>query len=109
MVDPIPPFVSPAPADPYHQCATAIRYAGFRECIYATSIEKLTAHGWPQMNIHSHTVFEESFRLPTKTELLGEFLTNETDPLLTWQFDRSQPCPRGCRRDVENLLCLPKE
>lgn len=80
-------------------CASAIRWSGFREYIYATSIDTLFEKGWGQISISSAEVFEESKRLPGKTTLIGDVLANETDALFSWQFDESFPCPKGCVRD----------
>jgi tRNA(Arg) A34 adenosine deaminase TadA len=79
-------------------CASAIRWAGFREYIYGTSIDTLIEKGWGQIHISSMEVFQQSFDLPHLTRLLAEVLTNETDPYFLWQFDPSQPCPTGCVR-----------
>ncbi|KAJ8075717.1 hypothetical protein PM082_021347 [Marasmius tenuissimus] len=79
-------------------CASAIRWAGFREYVYGTSILTLIEKGWGQIRVSSAEVFQQSFDLPNPSRLLGEVLTNETDPLLSWQFDPEFPCPRGCKR-----------
>ncbi|KAH9894159.1 cytidine deaminase-like protein [Cubamyces lactineus] len=79
-------------------CASAIRWAGFREYIYGTSIATLIEQGWGQIRIPSIEVFERSFDLPNPSRLLAGVLANETDPLFSWQFDPSAPCPAGCAR-----------
>jgi hypothetical protein len=28
--------------------------------------------------------------------MLGQILTNETDPLFSWQYDEDAACPNGC-------------
>ena len=71
------------------QCASAIRWAGFSEYIFASSIETLIKNGWSQISISSEEIFEESSTLPGKTLLLGDILANETDPLFSWQFGKS--------------------
>lgn len=86
------------PIFPNVQCASAIRWSGFREYIYGTSIDALIEQGWGQIRIPSISVFEQSFDLPTQARLIGELLTNETDPLFFWQFNPDFPCPQGCAR-----------
>ena len=79
-------------------CASAIRWSGFREYIYATSIDTLVEKGWSQILISSTEVFEESGKLHGKTALIGDVLANETNGLFSWQYDESCPCPGGCQR-----------
>ncbi|KAJ5920794.1 guanine deaminase [Penicillium verhagenii] len=86
-------------------CASAIRWAGFREYIYGTSIAKLIEKGWGQIRIASVDVFEASFDLPYSSRLIGGVLTNETDPYFFWQYDRTYPCPQGCIRSKSGNSC----
>ncbi|KAI8984994.1 cytidine deaminase-like protein [Trametes punicea] len=86
-------------------CASAIRWAGFREYIYGTSIETLIERGWGQIRVPSIEIFRQSFDLPHPARLIGGILTNETDPHFSWQFNPEFPCPAGCAR--ENSTCLP--
>jgi tRNA(Arg) A34 adenosine deaminase TadA len=79
-------------------CASAIRWAGFKEYIYGTSIDSLIAKGWAQIRISSMDVFQQAFDLDSATRLMGDVLTNETDPYFFWQFDPDYPCPTGCQR-----------
>ncbi|KAK5111762.1 hypothetical protein LTR62_004682 [Meristemomyces frigidus] len=79
-------------------CASAIRWAGFKEYIYGTSIDTLIEKGWGQIRISSLEVLRQSFDLGTMTRLAGEVLTNETDPLFAWQYDPGYVCPEGCGR-----------
>ncbi|OAL04190.1 guanine deaminase [Phaeosphaeriaceae sp. SRC1lsM3a] len=79
-------------------CASAIRWAGFREYIYGTSIDTLIQEGWGQIRISSLEVFRESFDLPNQSRLISEILTNETDPYFKWQYNPDYPCPQGCSR-----------
>lgn len=88
------------------QCASAIRWAGFKEYIYGTSIETLIAQGWGQIRISSIDVFSQSFDLGTQTRLVGDLLTNETDPYFLWQYNPGYPCPSGCRRGSSGS-CTP--
>lgn len=80
-------------------CASAIRWAGFKEYIYGTSIDTLVEKGWGQIRISSMEVFRESFDLGTATRLVGEVLTNETDVYFAWQYDLEAECPEGCSRE----------
>ena len=88
------------------KCASAIRWSGFAEYIYATSIDTLFEKGWGQISISSKEVFEESLKLPGKTFLVADVLVNETDSLFSWQYDESYPCPAGCAREGEKS-CVP--
>lgn len=88
-------------------CASAIRWAGFKEYIYGTSIDTLIEKGWGQIRISSMEVFRESFDLGGATRLVGEVLTNETDPYFLWQHDVDHPCPDGCTR--KKGICAPVE
>lgn len=79
-------------------CASAIRWAGFKEYIYGTSIDSLIQKGWGQIRIGSMEVFQRSFDLESSTRLIGNVLVNETDPYFAWQYDPDTPCPVGCQR-----------
>ncbi|CZT17849.1 related to TAD2-subunit of tRNA-specific adenosine-34 deaminase [Ramularia collo-cygni] len=79
-------------------CASAIRWAGFREYIYGTSIDRLIEKGWGQIRVGSMEIFKQSFDLGSAGRLIGEVLTNETDPYFSWQYDPEYPCPAGCGR-----------
>ncbi|KAJ7203763.1 hypothetical protein GGX14DRAFT_647871 [Mycena pura] len=87
-------------------CASAIRWAGFREYIYGTSIQTLIEGGQAQIRVASLEIFRQSFDLPNPARLIGEVLTNETDPYLLWQNNPAAPCPAGCSRSV-NGSCTP--
>ncbi|OLN86914.1 Guanine deaminase [Colletotrichum chlorophyti] len=88
-------------------CASAIRWAGFREYVYGTSIETLVEKGWGQIRISSRDVFEQSAGLPRQTGLTGPVLANETDVFFGWQFVADAPCPRGCYRERDDSDCQP--
>lgn len=92
-------------AEPCPMCASAIRWSGFAECIYGTSIESLVEKGWGQILIYSDEVFEESTKLPSMTRLIPNVLANETDPFFSWQFDPQYPCPEGCHRSGDGKGC----
>ncbi|KAJ7123822.1 guanine deaminase [Mycena crocata] len=89
----------------YLKCASAIRWSGFREYIYGTSMETLVRNGWRQIRISSQEIFKQSFDLTDPARLIGEVLANETDPLLLWQFNPDFPCPTGCARSGSS--CAP--
>ena len=94
--------------EPCPMCASAIRWAGFRECVYATSIEALKGMGWGQIDIESREVFGRSGGVGGKgevTALLGGVETEVTDRLFGWQFRGDAECPPGCQRDREETDC----
>ncbi|KAK3984731.1 cytidine deaminase-like protein [Cladorrhinum sp. PSN332] len=95
-------------------CASAIRWAGFKEYVYGTSIDELVEKGWGQIRISSAEVFERSWDLPSHTKIIGDVLANETSGWFSWQFNQGAECPSGCRRgadgdDERGLGCKPVE
>ncbi|KAF8250675.1 hypothetical protein K440DRAFT_541085 [Wilcoxina mikolae CBS 423.85] len=88
-------------------CAAAIRWAGFKEYIFGTSIETLIERGWKQITISSEEVFRRSELLGTDTAIIGGVLRNETDRLFAWQWDGDGECPRGCGRTAGGGMCEP--
>lgn len=88
-------------------CASAIRWAGFKEYVYATSSETLIEAGWPQMSINSRELFERSGMVEPSTAILTDVLRSETDGLFDWQFDSRAPCPAGCSRNGVGEACSP--
>lgn len=94
------------------QCATAIRYGGFKDYVYGTSSSTLKSLNWPQVALSSSELFKYTTSLPTETRIIPDILSAETDPLFLWQYDGSAKCPAGCRRtkaeDVETgRTCIP--
>ncbi|WVW84413.1 hypothetical protein I302_106447 [Kwoniella bestiolae CBS 10118] len=85
--------------EPCPMCASAIRWAGFKEVIYGTSIRTIAENGRNQIYIPSSHVWEKSYSLGHATLMLGNVLTNETDPFFAHQFNESAPCPTGCERE----------
>lgn len=82
-------------------CASAIRWAGFKEYIYGTSIDTLIEKGWRQIRISSREVFEQAWEVQgVGTRFIGGVLGNETDGFFGWQFDPQARCPEGCGRRV---------
>lgn len=86
-------------------CASAIRWAGFKEYVYGTSIDTLVEKGWRQIRIGSRDVFSRSSSLPHQTRLIGAVLENETDVFFSWQFNPDAPCPQGCSRHGDQRAC----
>lgn len=82
--------------EPCPMCATAIRWGAFKELIFGTSSPTLYARGWG---------YNESTKLPEEIRVLKEVLANETDPLFSWQFNESYPCPGGCERSKDKKTC----
>ena len=69
-------------------CASAIRWAGFKEYIYGTTIQHNYNAGWGVITMSSYDVFQQTRQLPGwQTSMLGQILTNETDPLFSWQYN----------------------
>jgi len=89
-------------------CASAIRWAGFKEYIYATSSETLIEAGWPQMSITSRELFERSGMIEPSTAIFTGVLHSETNALFDWQFDSRAPCPAGCSRSGAGDSCSPR-
>lgn len=87
-------------------CAGAIAWAGLREVVYGTSIQRLIELGWPQIDIGSREVLEKAWRLGGKTEVVEGVLGEEMDRWFGWQF-RGGVCPEGCMR--RDGLCMPDE
>ncbi|KAK1585605.1 cytidine deaminase-like protein [Colletotrichum navitas] len=86
-------------ADISPQCASAIRWAGFKEYVYGTTIQHNYNVGWGVMTLSSYDVFQQSRQLPGhQTVMIGQILANETDPLFSWQYNASAPCPNECFR-----------
>ncbi|KZL79365.1 cytidine and deoxycytidylate deaminase zinc-binding region [Colletotrichum incanum] len=80
-------------------CASAIRWAGFKEYVYGTTIQHNYNVGWGVMTLSSYDVFQQSRQLPGyQTVMIGQILANETDPLFSWQYNASAPCPNECFR-----------
>ncbi|KAK5707969.1 hypothetical protein LTR97_000508 [Elasticomyces elasticus] len=86
-------------AEPCPMCAAAVRWTGFRECVFGTSISTLGKYGWTQIDFTSQELFEHTTGLKTKTNLVGGVLGEETDRLFAWQFNPSARCPVGCERN----------
>ncbi|KAK4961575.1 hypothetical protein LTR10_002065 [Elasticomyces elasticus] len=58
-------------AEPCPMCASAVRWTGFRECVFGTSISTLGKYGWTQIDFTSQELFEHTTGLKTKTNLAG--------------------------------------
>ncbi|KAE8368709.1 hypothetical protein BDV27DRAFT_121853 [Aspergillus caelatus] len=84
---------------------TTIRWAGFKEYVYGTSIDTLVRKGWSQIHISSLEVFRASLDLMSPTVLIGDVLVNETDPYFLWQFDPAYPYPDDCSHSGNGTRC----
>lgn len=97
--------------EPCPMCASAIRWAGFKEVIYGTSIRTIAENGRNQIYIPSSMVWEKSYSLGHATLMLGNVLTKETNVFFAHQFNESAPCPTGCHRqaipDKRVKVCTP--
>ncbi|KAL7624453.1 hypothetical protein AAE478_006018 [Parahypoxylon ruwenzoriense] len=87
-------------------CASAIRWAGFREYVYATSIDGLVARGWAQIRIPSAEVYARAADVPNPGAIVPGVLRNETDALFAWQNDGEAECPAGCERVTATDGCV---
>lgn len=96
-------------AEPCPMCATAIRWAGFKECVFGTNTGTLKSLGWSQVNITSQEVFDRSGEITLSTRLIGGVLEDRTDPLFQWQYDHHKECPSGCERKHAREDCSPIE
>ena|SRR5579862_7343863 len=87
-------------------CASAIRWAGFKEYIYATTIDHLVKKGWGQILIPSHEVVERSWPVGSGVKVIGSVGTEFTDPLFEWQHQDGGLCPKGCvRSHSDGMMC----
>ncbi|EST06881.2 CMP/dCMP deaminase, zinc-binding [Kalmanozyma brasiliensis GHG001] len=85
-------------AEPCTMCLSAIRWSGFKEVIYGTSVRTIAENGRNQIYIPSNLVLEKSYSFGHATLMLGNVLTDETDQLFKHQFNETAPCPTGCQR-----------
>lgn len=79
-------------------CASAIRWAGFKELVFGSDTLSLQGRGWGMISLSAQDLFAYAESLPTETSLLGGVLSNETDVFFGWQFDADADCPEGCQR-----------
>jgi tRNA(Arg) A34 adenosine deaminase TadA len=92
-------------AEPCPMCSSAIRWTGFKECVYATSASTLAENSWSLIHISSEQVFEQSRHLKPSTRLIANIASNETDPYFKWQNDLHAKCPGRCSR--KGNTCSP--
>ncbi|GAA5990419.1 hypothetical protein JCM10908_007362 [Rhodotorula pacifica] len=99
--------------EPCPMCASALRWAGMGEVVWATSIETIIKGGRNQIYLPSSLIVSASYSLPHQTHWFGSVLANETDPHFFHQFNESAACPDACtRQHVEGSrvsMCLPDE
>ncbi|KAH8821618.1 cytidine deaminase-like protein [Xylogone sp. PMI_703] len=88
-------------------CASAIRWAGFAEYIYGTSISTLVTQGFTQIHISSEDIIRKSIDLPGTPRVVGGILANETDVYFGWQYQKDARCPEGCVRSKGGETCEP--
>ncbi|QUC20713.1 uncharacterized protein UV8b_04954 [Ustilaginoidea virens] len=94
-------------AEPCPMCASAIRWAGFKELVYGTSTKTLARLGWSSITLSAEELFSYARGLRPQTALLGGVLDGETDRYFAWQFDGAAACPRGCAR--VDKTCVKRE
>ncbi|GAA5878056.1 hypothetical protein JCM16303_002833 [Sporobolomyces ruberrimus] len=88
--------------EPCSMCSSALRWAGMKEVIWATSIETVVKNGYPQIYLPSSAIVAASYSLPSHTAWYGSILRNETDPYFEHFFNESAPCPHSaCERVKE--------
>lgn len=85
-------------AEPCPMCASAVRWSGFGECVFGTSIDTLIEIGWKQIRVSAREIFQKSLDLGAATSLVEGVLTNETDVYFAWRYDPGAACPAGCER-----------
>ncbi|GAA6007475.1 hypothetical protein JCM11491_004175 [Sporobolomyces phaffii] len=79
--------------EPCSMCSSALRWAGLKEVIWATSIETVVKNGYPQIYLPSSAIVAASYSLPSHTHWYGNILSNETDPHFAHFFNEAVPCP----------------
>lgn len=94
-------------AEPCPMCASAIRYGGFRECVFGTTLRTLIDFGWAEIDIPAREVFARSQLVEPGTRLLQGVLANETDPYFAWQYSNAA-CPGDCSRAKRSGRCIPQ-
>lgn len=92
-------------AEPCPMCAGAIAWAGLREMVYGTSIERLVEMGWPQIELGSREVFDRAWRTGLEIRVVEGVLGEEMDGWFGWQFGDGE-CPEGCKREEGG--CVPE-
>lgn len=50
------------------------------------------------MSLSTEELFAQTESIGWPTRLVKGVLSNETDPLFSWQFDENGVCPDGCTR-----------
>ncbi|GAA5900885.1 hypothetical protein JCM8208_004637, partial [Rhodotorula glutinis] len=94
-----PQFTMYTTGEPCPMCASALRWAGMGEVVWATSIETIIKGGRNQIYLPSSLIVQASYSLPHTTLWYGSILANETDPYFQ-QLNESAPCLDGCTRTL---------
>ncbi|BGP19837.1 hypothetical protein JCM10213v2_007968 [Rhodosporidiobolus nylandii] len=87
--------------EPCPMCASALRWAGMGEVVWATSIETIIKGGRNQIYLPSSAIIAASYSMPHQTLWYGSILANETDPYFQYQFNETAPCPAECSRELK--------
>lgn len=85
-------------------CASAIRWANFKEYIYGTSIHQLIDYGIEQIDVASRYIYQQSYLMSrANPRIIGPISTEKTNPYFRWIYT-NQPCPNGCHHS--NSTCV---
>lgn len=85
-------------------CASAIRWAGFKEYIYGTSIDQLIEYGIGQIDVSSRYIMQQARKVSGPDPyILGPIFTEKTNPYFRW-INSDVQCPNGCHRS--NNSCI---
>jgi tRNA(Arg) A34 adenosine deaminase TadA len=89
--------------EPCPMCMSAIRFTALKEVIYATSIEYLHDHNWPQISLFTRDIQRASNLCnfggdgtARQTAAVKGVLKDVTNPYFAWQFSSNPDCPPGC-------------
>jgi len=79
--------------------AAAEVWSGFKEVIYAVSIEDLTDAGFGQIEVGSKKIYTNSNLVAGAPQvLIKNVLRMQMLPYFAWQFNADEACPTGCHR-----------
>ncbi|GAA5980478.1 hypothetical protein JCM11641_003408 [Rhodosporidiobolus odoratus] len=113
ILDSWPHFTMYTTGEPCPMCASALRWAGMGEVVWASSIDTIFKGGRNQILLPSAHIVAASYSLPHQTMWYGSVLANETDPYFHYQFNESAACPQQCSRELlpgkRVSECVPKK